>query len=84
MSSKRKALYVDETNERAGGGAFQPVLVVEDEPGYYQTGWNYGPSYEEARRQVDEYNEQLGLSRQDVLAIVASSIRASNADNGES
>lgn len=70
----RKAMYVDQTME-VSDGYFRPVIAVEGEKGYHLTNFRYGPSFRDAKAQVDEFNRELGLSPEDVLEIVISTMR---------
>lgn len=78
--TKRQCMYVDETMATEGG--FIPALVTEDEPGYapmsgngdFASPWVWGPTIQDAKRQCDDYNEKLGITRSDAAEIVLSSM----------
>lgn len=79
---KRSAFYVDETMKTEHG--YVPSLVTEGEPGHaplvgngdHASPWYWGQDIETARRVAAEANAQLGLTPQDVLEIVLSSMTA--------
>lgn len=60
-----------------------PSLVVEGEAGHspltgreaYSRPWYFGKTYEEAEETCRKINEEMGLSRRDVIEIVMSSMR---------
>ena len=68
----RIALWTDESYARAGG--YDVIAVCEDESGYffYSGPWE---SLEDARAYVDEHNAARGISHEDALAILISSMR---------
>jgi len=79
----RQVLHVDETMFYEGHG-FRPVFVIEGETGYHENGtwpyedkvgqvmpWFFGPTIEDARRQVAQMNERLGISEREAVMIVA-------------
>ena len=82
---KRYCVYVPETAYVEGKG-FIPSVVREDEAGHtplmgrgeLAQPWFWGPTIEDAQRQADEYNTALGLTEEDVVEIVTSSMRAEN------
>jgi hypothetical protein len=74
------------------GGRFDergyiPSLVTENEPGHdplkgrgaCAEAWHWGATYKEARAHCEAVNAQRGISPQDALAIVFSSMRAGRA-----
>lgn len=76
-------LHVDETMHVEGHG-FRPVFVVDGESGYRMNGdwpydgkkgsvmpWFFGPTIEDAKRQVVQHNERLGVSEREAIMIVA-------------
>lgn len=69
------------------GEGYRVSFVKEGVAGHFPTGhwpydprkpkpWFWGPSYEEACEAADEYNANIGISKQDQIKIVASSIGA--------
>jgi hypothetical protein len=78
----RQAFYIDASSATEGG--FIPSLVTENEAGHtplsgngpFATPWVWGPSFEQAQEQAREANEKRGLSEDDVLDIVTSSMFA--------
>ncbi len=86
FDTRRWVFYVDETAYTEGRG-YTPSVVFENEPGHYPlTGdhgrhgspWYWGPTLEAAQRTAEELNLKRGLSRKDIVQIVASSMRASH------
>ena len=84
MTTRRTCIFVSETMLTKDG--YIPSVVTEDEPGHapltgngdFARPWYWGHDIVEARRLAREYNEQLGLSEDDVQAIILSSMRASS------
>ena len=69
------------------GQGYRVSIVRENEPGHYPTGswpyegkpgqtmpWFWGPTYEDACHIADEHNGRLGLTKEDALKIVLSSM----------
>lgn len=80
---KRHCFWLDETCIAPDGTGFIPSMVVEGEPGHtplkgdparLQTPWIWGPTIEDAKRQVVEANARLGIDEDAALEIVASSM----------
>jgi hypothetical protein len=61
-----------------------PSVVTEDEPrhqplkgnGTHSAPWHWGRTYDGARRICEEENARIGVTPQDAIEIVASSMRA--------
>lgn len=78
---KRQCIYVPADAQVDGG--FVPSVVTENEPGHsplagrdeFAAPWVWGPTYKDAERAADAYNAKLGLSKNDVFEIIASSMR---------
>lgn len=79
-------LHVDETMYVEGYG-FRPVFVIDGEDGYRENGtwpyegkpgqtmpWFCGHTIEEARKQVAQHNERLGVDEREAVMIVARSM----------
>ena len=80
----RQCIYVPEVQPdfvREHGG-FVPSLVTEGVPGHqpligrdeYSVPWVWGKTHAEAQRVADDYNAQLGLTPEEVTAIIRSSV----------
>lgn len=94
MTGKRKCFYIPEGQFDDKG--YIPSLVTEGEMGHaplkgngpFSQPWYWGKTKVEAEEIAAKENERLGLSRQDVLEIVASSMgeqtRTENWLRGES
>jgi hypothetical protein len=80
LGDKPFCLYVSEAmTKRHGDGSkhFYPGIVVEDQPGYYMTDWDYGSDFAEAAATVIATNAARGISQVGASEIVGSSMRAS-------
>ena len=86
--SNRTCYYIPVDGYIEGEG-FRVAVVTENEPGYRQTGtWPYtgargetrpyfwGHDYNDACAIAREQNKKLGLSEEDVIKIIASSMGA--------
>lgn len=79
----RMAFYIDASSTTDGG--FIPSIVTEGEPGHalmsgngpLSRPWVWGPTFEQAQQQAREANAERGLSEDDVLDIITSSMRLS-------
>jgi hypothetical protein len=60
-----------------GSRHFYPGIVVQDEPGYYTTDWDYGTDFAEAAAAVIAANAKRGISQLEATDILGSSMRAS-------
>ncbi|AGM12369.1 hypothetical protein PEGLEG_141 [Mycobacterium phage PegLeg] len=76
--SSRICYYANESFYDHAKGDYVVAVVTEDEAGYNTLSTVYG-SAERAKAAADALNQDLGLSRDDVLDIVASSMRAGRA-----
>lgn len=90
MSDPRKCFYISHDAHVQGKG-FIPSIVTEGEPGHaplvgsgdLAEPWFWGETYEEAKAIALEENGKLGLTRDDITEIIASSMRAQGwASNG--
>jgi len=88
LHGKRWCYYVPEDQDPKVHGGYVPAVVVADEPGYYpctgdpkklQAPWVWGKSLTQAEKIAREMNLKHGVSEEEALLIVASSMRASNA-----
>jgi hypothetical protein len=82
----RQCFWLDETCVDPNGKGFIPSLVTEGEPGHsplkgdpekFQSPWVWGPTIQDAKRQVREANEALGITPEQATDIVLSSMAAS-------
>lgn len=64
---KKMGVLVIETSKDDKG--YIPVVVKEGESGYYPLGWNWGPDKEEAQKIAEKFNEQLGITEEEVLQL---------------
>jgi len=75
--------------DRVENYGFRVAFVIEGEDGYRPTGnwpyggkvgeampWFWGPTLAIAEKLADEYNERLGVSKEDASKIIARSISA--------
>ena len=56
------------------GGNVIPCVVIDNEKGYHLTNWSWGKDIEVAKKLADEYNEKLGVSKEDVNRLVLQSM----------
>lgn len=70
----RECFYANESFYNRATSEYFIAIVRENDWGYYPTDLGYDTA-DEAKSKVDEMNAGLGLSREDVLDIVASSMR---------
>lgn len=75
MSGKMAYVYVILDTETDDLGNIIPCIVKENETGYYRTNWKWGKDIEIARRLADEYNEKLGISKDEAYTLVLKSMR---------
>lgn len=73
IMEQRVAYFVKEsiTNEN---GEYIPCIAKENEQGYYKTDWTWGTNFEIAEECANDKNEMLGLSRNDINDIIASTL----------
>lgn len=84
---KRNCFYIP-PDANADGRGFIPSIVTENEPGHaplvgngeLATPWFWGATYEDATAVAAAENAKLGLSPDDVAAIVLSSMAAGPAN----
>lgn len=77
--------WLDETHRAPDGTGYIPNIVYENQPGYaplvgngrHASPWIWGPTIEDALRQVKEANERIGVSPERASEIVLSSLAAS-------
>lgn len=85
----RRCYYVDETMKSPNG--YIPAIVVEGESGFtpcvgsgeQSQPWYWGHNFVDARRLAAEANKKLGLTPQDVTAILTSSIATQIREDAE-
>lgn len=73
MSEPRTAFYTNESFQSRDTGEFLVAEIVENEAGW--TPASSHPDVASSQAEADRRNAQSGLSKDDVLAIVASSFR---------
>lgn len=78
----RRAYYTNDSfGERTASGYFYHIAVIdENEAGYRPVG--FFANLEEAKALADKHNREHGLSEDDVLKIVASSMRLGRVRRG--
>ena len=54
---------------------YVPCVVSEGEAGYFVTSWVWGNDFDVANSMADEYNEKAGLTPDDVVKLVAQSMK---------
>lgn len=83
LAPPRRCLWILETEYDRDGG-YVPVMITEGEPGYspmrgigpLAAPWYWGHDLAVAKRIADEANAELGLSHEQALKIVLSSMAA--------
>jgi len=56
-------------------GNYVPCIVKENEAGYFISNWTWGKDRKTAQKLADEYNEKLGVSKQEVMELTLKSMR---------
>lgn len=82
--NQRRCFYVPRGAFEEGKG-YVPSMVVENEPGHTpmrgdgpgSSPWYWGMTYEEACKAAEEANAKLGITPEDAIDIVSSSMAAS-------
>ena len=80
---KRMAMIIV-SESRAEDGGYIPVIVKEGEGGFFpMTGkgkcaspWNWGTDREIAQQCADDYNEKLGLTKEEVAFLAGQSMKS--------
>ncbi len=75
MSDKRRCYFIQHTVKDEKGN-YIPCIAIEGESGFYKTDWQWGNDYELANDTAKLMNSKLGISEQDALEIVLSSMFA--------
>jgi hypothetical protein len=70
---KRAVLFL--LGARGSDGRWHPSLVIEGDPQPHLTDYDYGAEEPEARERCDAYNAQHGISREEAITIVNSSLK---------
>jgi hypothetical protein len=81
LTGKHYAFTIVEEMKASDGG-YIPCIAVEDAPGYrpmkgvgrFSSPWNWGQDREQAQKLCDHKNAELGLSKEDALRIIGSSM----------
>lgn len=71
-----ESFYADGTEGPASIPGYLIAIVTENEPGYHVFSYGF-QSVADARKVADEMNANLGRTQDDVMDIVASSMRVS-------
>lgn len=56
-------------------GNYIPCIVKEGETGYYPTDWKWGTNLKDAKTLADNYNEKLGLTKEESYSLVLQSMK---------
>lgn len=74
IPEKRMAYFIQLTvkNEK---GEYSPCIAIENEPGYNLTDWTWGSNLDKAEAIADEKNEALGITKDEAMKIVLSTMR---------
>lgn len=71
----RICYMIDQTMCNAAG-KWVPAVVQEDSPGYSPTNWEWSCTYEQAEKLVEGLNTRMGVSKEDAMTIIGSSMSA--------
>jgi len=71
---KRYAVVIIDT-EKDSHGEYIPCIVKEGKSGYYPTTWKWGTDIDVAKKLADDYNEKLGISKEDAMQLTLKSMR---------
>ena len=77
IDGKPACLFVTENltrNHADGERHFYPAFVKAHEPGFAATDWDYGTDYAEAKKAVEAFNAEHGVTKDAALLIVTSSM----------
>ena len=75
FDGKRYCYFIFESMKDEQGN-YRPGIAVDGEPGYYVTDYDYGTDFMFAQMGVDKANEKIGVSVDDAMDIVATSMAA--------
>ena len=56
-------------------GEYIPCICIENHGGFYLTDWAWGTDLEKARECADEKNAELGLTKEEAMKIVFSTMK---------
>lgn len=76
LQERRHCFYVPE--EPFSDGHFYPSTVIECVAGHYPTDWDWGTDLNHAQETAKKLNEKRGISEEDALDIIGSSMAASH------
>lgn len=74
IPEKRMAYFIQQTVTDKSG-QYIPCIAVEGESGYNLTDWTWGKDLDQAEAIADEKNEALGLTKEEAMKIVLSTMR---------
>ena len=68
--------YIILDTQKTEDGEFIPCVVKENESGYFVTDYHWGTDIKVAQRCARELNEKMGLTENDVIQILLSTMRS--------
>lgn len=71
---RRKAYFVNPA-VKTKHGAFILCIAEEDEPGYYQTNWEWDATLKKAQELAQRMNDRLGITAEEAERIVLSTMK---------
>jgi hypothetical protein len=75
VTQPRMAYFIQQ-NIKDKYDKYIPCIAVENEPGYNLTDWAWGADLDKAEAIADEKNEALGLTKDEAMKIVLSTMRS--------
>ncbi len=74
LMHRRRAYFINPA-VKTERGAFIPCIAVEDEPGYYETKWEWDTTLKKAQELAQRINDRLGITAEDAERIVLSTMK---------
>ena len=74
ITTQPRMAYFIQQNIKDKYDKYIPCIAVENEPGYNLTGWTWGADLDKAEAIADEKNEALGLTKDEAMKIVLSTM----------
>lgn len=70
---KKIAVVIIDT-EKDAHGEYIPCIVKENEKGYFLTSWSWGTDRTIAEKIAEQYNKNLGISKEEAMELVLKSM----------
>ena len=82
MSDKEKYIlegkrwcYALVDEEKDDDGNYVPVIIVENNPGYITTDYNWGKDLTKAQEIADDMNRKIGITPKEAVRLIFTSMR---------